>query len=401
MTKQEADGALERLRDERERIGAGLLDLDAHPGHRMLDGASLTGASAELQARVADRMARLWQLFDRYRNVLADAEQLRERHPRPKPSQLADLTRMLYGKSVELEPEQVPLEKRGLLGGPRPTRLTLHAAVQRMTALYDEVAHDVAAVDAAWSALLPALDAVESKHREAAALAASLELPVADLDGLGREVAEAGHAVRADPLSLVRNSAPDTSGLTELSRRLDEVVARLRGAAQLRDGFATRLAAADSLIAEVRQAHEEALRVRAEALEKIASPGLPEPSDAAAALADRLAALRHLPATGRWDDLAERLADLERAATDARARAQHDRDLAAGLLERREELRGRLAAYRVKAARVGLAEDAEIQTIHERARELLWTSPCDLRAATVALSGYQQAVNSRAKGADR
>ncbi|RFU38686.1 hypothetical protein DZF91_26365, partial [Actinomadura logoneensis] len=84
-----------------------------------------------------------------------------------------------------------------------------------------------------------------------------------------------------------------------------------------------------------------------------------------------------------------------------RDRAARHRDLAAGLLERREELRGRLGAYRVKAARLGLAEDADLLTIHERARELLWTSPCDLRAATVALSGYQQAVNSRTKGADR
>ena len=66
-----------------------------------------------------------------------------------------------------------------------------------------------------------------------------------------------------------------------------------------------------------------------------------------------------------------------------------------------EELRGRLEAYRAKAARLGGSEDAELAAIYERARELLWTSPCDLREATVTLSGYQQAITSRAKGAER
>ncbi|WP_034483508.1 hypothetical protein [Actinomadura oligospora] len=401
MTREEADEALARLRDERDRISAGLLDLDGHPGRRMLDGAAMSGVSAELQARVADRMARLWLLFDRYRGALAAAEELRARHARPKTPELTELTRLLDGRAVELEPEHVPLEKRGLLGGPGPERLTLQATVRRMTGLYDEVTRDVAAVDAAWSALLPALEAAETRHREAAALAAALEASLAEVDGLGREVAEAGRVVRSDPLSLAGKSGPDTSALTALAHRLGEVAARLREAMRLREGYAGRLANAESLISEVRRAHEAALRAYAEALEKIASPGLSEPSDLAGSLADRLAALRSLPATGRWDELAERLADLERAAADARARKQRERDLAAGLLERREELRGRLAAYRVKAARLGLAEDAELLRIHERARELLWTSPCDLRAATVALSGYQQAVNSRAKGADR
>ncbi|MFC5181112.1 hypothetical protein [Actinomadura harenae] len=401
MTREEADEALARLRDERDRISAGLLDLDAQPGRRMLDGAAMSGASAELQARVADRMARLWLLFDRYRQALSAAEELRERHARPKSPELAELTRLLDGRSVELEPEHVPLEKRGLLGGPGPERLTLEATVRRMTALYGEVAQDIAAVDAAWTALLPALETAESRHREAAALAAALEASTTEVNRLGREVAEAGHVVRSDPLSLMRKGGPDTSALTRLANGLGEVAARLEEALRLREGYAGRLDATESLVDEVRRAHEAALRAHAEALEKIASPGLSEPSDLAGALADRLAALRSLPSTGRWDELAERLSDLERAAADARARAQRDRELATGLLERREELRGRLAAYRVKAARLGLAEDAELLTIHERARELLWTSPCDLRAATVALSGYQQAVNSRAKGTDR
>ncbi|OLT24043.1 hypothetical protein BJF79_45530 [Actinomadura sp. CNU-125] len=70
------------------------------------------------------------------------------------------------------------------------------------------------------------------------------------------------------------------------------------------------------------------------------------------------------------------------------------------MLERRDELRGRLDAYRVKAARLGLAEDDATAGLYEKARALLWTSPCDLREATVALSEFQRAVAAREKGAD-
>ncbi|MEV4679013.1 hypothetical protein AB0K34_45840, partial [Actinomadura sp. NPDC049382] len=90
-----------------------------------------------------------------------------------------------------------------------------------------------------------------------------------------------------------------------------------------------------------------------------------------------------------------------RSAPRRRPRARETTGVIRGLLDRREELRGRLEAYRAKAARLGHAEDAELARIYEQARELLWTSPCDLRKATVSLSGYQRAIMSRAKGAER
>jgi hypothetical protein len=55
-------------------------------------------------------------------------------------------------------------------------------------------------------------------------------------------------------------------------------------------------------------------------------------------------------------------------------------------------LRGRLEAYRAKAARLGYAEHEELTAVHGRARELLYTAPCDLRAATRAVFAYQQAL---------
>lgn len=65
------------------------------------------------------------------------------------------------------------------------------------------------------------------------------------------------------------------------------------------------------------------------------------------------------------------------------------------LLDRRDELRGRIRAYRVKAARTGLTEDPGIDARYRRAYELLHSTPCDLDAAAHAVTEYQQAITEK------
>jgi hypothetical protein len=110
------------------------------------------------------------------------------------------------------------------------------------------------------------------------------------------------------------------------------------------------------------------------------------------ALAGRLAALAELRAGGRWGRLA---AELDAAEQDAAAAASDCRAAeraALAPLDRRNELRGLLDAYRAKAARLGTVENAGLEELYGRARGLLWTAPCDTGAAAAAVSGYQQAV---------
>src|SRR5439155_12599799 len=126
--------------------------------------------------------------------------------------------------------------------------------------------------------------------------------------------------------------------------------------------------------------------------DRIADTGLPPAPHAAAVLQARLADLDRLHREQRWVQLADDAAALQRAATRARQRADELRDAADGLLARRDELRGRLEAYRAKAARLGYAEHDALTALHAQARDLLWTAPCDLRAATRVVFAYQQAV---------
>jgi hypothetical protein len=49
----------------------------------------------------------------------------------------------------------------------------------------------------------------------------------------------------------------------------------------------------------------------------------------------------------------------------------------------------------VKAAQLRVTEDVEITARYQEAYDLLWTVPCDLRAATMALNRYQQAIAAK------
>ncbi|MEU5878258.1 hypothetical protein [Spirillospora sp. NPDC047279] len=402
MNRDEVDRALHDLRDEKERISAALLDLEGHQGRRLLDGTAVSGETGRLQAGLRSRLTELWSLFDLYGAALDAAEELRARHPKPGQAQLAELTRLLTGPSVELPMEEVPIERRTLLSSPTGEKLTLAGTVERMTPLFEEAARMVADVDAVWSELLSVLGTVEAERGEVAALAASLGGgPDPELDRACREIDVLAAAVRADPLSFKKDGRADASRLRAAGTGLAGVRRRLAEAAAFRDGAEARLRQAALAVDGVREAEAAARRARDEVLVKIAAPVLPEIADRSAVLVDRLAAVKGLRDARRWNDLAERVLDLERAAAAALEQARADHDLVTGLLDRREELRGRLDAYRVKAGRLGLAEDAELTRIYQEARELLWTSPCDLRKATVTLSGYQQAISSRTKGSDR
>lgn len=400
MSREGVDHALARLRDERDRIASALLDLENHQGYQLLKGTTLTGMTRERWESVQGQVSALWELFDAFRRQLDHAEEIRAQQSRPNQERLAQITRLIAGRSVELSGKQLPLEKRTLLG-PSAERLTLDDVVARMTVLYEKATEAVAATDAVWSVLLRSLEEVEDAHRAAAQLGGTLEISDPELERVGRRLAEVHTAVVSDPLSLAVDGGPDTARLDGLARELAPIRARLEDALRLRTEHGERLRRLGASIELVRAAEDEARVARDLVLVKIASPALPDLPDLAPSLTERLAALGSLRDQGRWPELAGALAELERAAETALEQARTIRQTIAGLLERRDELRGRLEAYRAKAGRLGLSEDLELSRLYEHAKLLLWTAPCDLRQATAALAGYQRAITSPADGAGR
>lgn len=210
MSREGAGHVLVRLRDERERIAAGLLDLADHPGRKLLGGARLAGETRRQWDETQARITSLWRMFDACGHTLDRAERLRGRQARLGQAELEELTWLLTGPSVGPPRKGHP--------GRTGERLTLEEVAVWMARAYEQVAGMVAATDAAWSVLLPRLDEVEQAWRAVRGLRTSLGTPDRERarDEIGRRLAEVRKVVLADPLSLVHDGTTDTAGLDRL-----------------------------------------------------------------------------------------------------------------------------------------------------------------------------------------
>jgi hypothetical protein len=396
LSREEVDRALDRLGADSDRIATSLVEMDSHPGHQLLRGATLSGATATRWAETTVAMATLWEQFGTYRGLVDQAREVRARRSRPGDEELAELTTLLTEPVVELNSEEVPIERRGLTGPSRTTqRITLDELLSRMKKTFAAVTDVLATAESAWSAAIGRIEPLERELHEVSVLAesvaagdAAVTRSVADL---GRDLEAARELVVTDVLTVAR-----ADPLPALGTRLGELRTRLAQLDTLRGSVDSRVAALQEVLSDVEAAEITARQTYVAVVEKIANPGLPEPTaEGSARLRPRIAALGELRDSGDWAALSaevDRL-DADAAATlDAARRAVR---AVAGLLDRRAELRGRLEAFRVKAARLGYGEDLELERVHKQAQDILFTAPCDLPAATRALNRYQQALQDR------
>ncbi|WP_405021533.1 hypothetical protein OHV05_24330 [Kitasatospora sp. NBC_00070] len=425
MSREEVDRALARLGAERDAVEAALLALQEHPGRRLLEGAALSGRTLERWSVAEPGLNLLWALFDRYAEALASAVAVRARRSRPGGAELAELSELLGGPAVTVSGSQLPDT-----GGPVPVRLveriSLAELLERMNAWYATVYEVVAASDAVWSALPARIDLLLAELGRVRMLSGSLGVrpgvhPLADdLDGLERELTELRTEVRSDPLALWRPGrvpaqrgsgggalgpgavagVVDTERFDRAGRALDGVRMELDGLLRLRDEAHERLQQVGDLLQRADATLAEARRARGEVLAKIAATEVPAVPGPASALRERIGLAVELQQTGQWHRLAPLLDTLEEVAARELGRARQSLTEVAQPLAVRAELRGRLEAYKAMAARLGVAEDPVVIERFEKARWLLWSAPCDLRAAAEAVARFQQALRPAAP-ADR
>jgi hypothetical protein len=406
ITQDNADRELDRLTTDGDRIAEALIALEAHPGYRFLQGTTVSGRTEELWTSAKADIALLYQHFGSYRSVLDKAREVRGRRNRPGTAELAELNSLLRGRAVELSTEEIPLGRRNLTGPATVTnRMTLAQLVASMDASFQRTSDLAVATDDVWSAAVRALDPLDGQLDAARELSASLGLgetrdPLfTELDSIGTDVATLRARAFADPLALYTGEPgkgrPELGVADELTTRLTAVRTALAALAAVRAGFAEQVAMARAAIDAVGTEETAARTAYDLVLDKIANPAIATVPDGTPPLRERLAGLDVLVARHDWQGVAAALADLATATDQAVGQARDVRETAAALLDRRSELRGRLDAYRVKAARQRLSEDAEIAACYQSAYDLLWTVPCDLRAATRALNRYQQAIAAK------
>jgi hypothetical protein len=253
----------------------------------------------------------------------------------------------------------------------------------------------LAAAESAWSAAIGRLEPLERELHEVSVLAESVaagDTVVAEsVNRLRRDLESARELVLTDILTV---AAADP--LPDISTRLVALRTRLAELAALRDSFDARLAGLADVLSDIEATEATARQTYAAVLQKIANPGVPAPDgDGSTRLRTRVDALRAKEDAGDWAALAAEVDALDRDAAETLDAARRSMRTVGGLLDRRAELRGRLEAYRVKAARLGYGEDLELERLHQQAQDLLFTAPCDLPAATRALNRYQQGLQDR------
>jgi hypothetical protein len=392
MTRDQAAAAVATATTERDGIQANLLDLDGSFGKRMLAGAALTGESKRRWEAAAADLAALWETFTAYAAVVDKAAELLAGARRSSDRELAQITTLLTGASVEVT-RSVPLARRDLTETGR-SRLTVAAAVREMRRAFASVSDVVAVAESVWNATADGLSEIGAELDAAKQQVGDTgdDEAAGALAAAGDELGRLRDLLNADPLALWQGGSADTARLDRLRKQAAAAAARAAEIGRVRADAQRRITAAAAAVSAAAGAFADAVAARDRAAARINAAELPPPPAETAGLDVRLAALDKLKAAGRWSRLATELDTIETEAAAAGQRCREVQRAAAALLGRRDEQRGLLDAYQIKAARLGAAEDSELSKLYDEAHELLWTAPCDLAAAGAAVTRYQQAI---------
>lgn len=396
MDREEVDRALARLGAEHEAVETCLLSLQDHAGRGLLEGAALTGVTKERWARAEEAVSLLWTGFEAYTAALEAARELRGRSRRPSPEDLAELTGRLRGPAVAVPAEDGSAERIGLA-----------ELVDRMNAWYALALDVVAAAESVWSALPARIDMLSAELQRVRSLAHSVgvrpgEHPAGDeLERTTEELTSLRAEVVADPLafwipaggsSAPGGGRPDTERYDRAARALDDIRREIEAVLQVRQDAEQRLMRVRDVLSRADRTLAEARTARGEVLAKIAAVDVPAVSGPPTALYEQVATAAEHRRHARWHRLSPLLESLEERADEELERARASLAAVTEPLAVRAELRGRLDAYRAGLVRQGLAGDPLLAERYDIARRLLWSAPCDLRAAEQAVRRYREAA---------
>ncbi|CAM5710667.1 hypothetical protein [Streptomyces coeruleorubidus] len=410
MDRDEVDRALARLGAEHEAIETSLLALQDHAGRRLLEGAELTGVTQERWTSTEASITLLWTYFDAYADALRTAREIRARRRWSSREDLVELTELLNGESVTVAGSATATANAPTLhgtGNKLSERYSLATLVDRMNELYATSLDMVVAADAVWSALPARIDLLAAELQRTRRLAHSVgvrpgEHPAGDdLERITRTLTKLREQVVSDPLafwlaaegsSAPGGGRPDTTVYDREARALEDVRREIDAVLTVRQDAEKRIVRLRDVLSRADRTLAEARTARGEVLAKIAATEVPVVSGPPTALQEQLAAAAEYRRQAQWHRLSPLLESLEEKAEDELLRARESLTAVTAPLAVRAELRGRLDAYKAKVARHGFAEDTLLVERYEKARRMLWSAPCDLRAAEQAVLRYQQAA---------
>ncbi len=386
------DSNLARLRETVAAMSTNLVDLEGDASRTRLEQAPLTGMTAQRWAVARRDLAGLWQWFSQLNEVLDQATTLRGTRARLDPEQLTKLDWLVNGPSIELSKTDVPLSQRGLFGPAETTiRCSPPELLDRMRAAFDQVVAVIGACSMQWRAVEDRLNPLDDRLAEAQHLAEALgESPRPDLERARAELARVRQTAMCDPL------AASSGSVDALAATLASVADELRRSVQLRDHLGARVDEARALMGRLRETTAAAAAAGAEARAKIAHPAVVDPRPVADNMEEELGRATSMSAQGDWRAAGNLLVHWTTRCRDALADAEGALAANRAPLAVRDELRGRLDAYRAKAYRLGRLEEPAVAALYARAQRLLYTAPTDLAQAEQLVGQYQHALTGPA-----
>lgn len=378
LTLIEIDREIARRASEADSIVATLLELDKHPGLNLVRSFPPSGVTEARWLPVRDALALMWEDFGRMRAILDSARTARGNRARLDDGQRAELTELLRGRPHEVARTPIPLAERSLTGPSEHVLFVgLADTLDRMRATFPMIAEFLDAVDKVNTRVMSGLAPLQHQLDKAGAA-------TPELRAISAGIAELLRRSATDPLALT--AAEIDARLAELDGAMRREAAVLAELAAVAAQWPAAVASARERLAALRETRERAALARTKVERTIVSGPLPIPADDI----DRLRA--QLDAVAADPGAAAALLELGRRLDAAITAAATAAELAQGLLDRRGELRGRLAAYHAKAARLGVGEDRDLLAAHQIATGLLARTPCDLAAVTRAVADYQQLI---------
>ena len=284
LSKERAPAVVQAAVAERDAIQANLLELDGSFGKRLLEGAALSGQTQRRWEATAASLANLWQIYSAYTAVIDRAAEAVNGHLGPR--ELAAITNLLTGPSIQLAAGPAPLAGRDLADSGRED-LTVVAAVTRMRRAFGQITEVVSAAEQVWNEMTGKLDTVAAELGRVTPLAASLadEALTGNLAAAQSKLTRMRATLSSDPLSLwlgvpdpaTATGTVDTSGADRLAERVAAAVTRVNELVRLRDDARQRISEVTTAAATARAAYEDAVAAWQRAAAKIAADALPAP----------------------------------------------------------------------------------------------------------------------------
>lgn len=368
---------LQRYTAAEHRIGANLQELEQHSVYQLLTTDVLTGKTAKALATMNDADPGLWALFMLLGSTLDEARRLRGTGSRIDQADRTALGELLGSESVVIDRDTVPLAERKLTSAPiSEERISIEALIERMSRLYEPVRDVVTHSEAVLREVLPRLNSAEATVRRLRTDAAALGVTSVELDRIEETIARIRDLSLTDPLSIPADAK------RAFDAAIQSAAAVIAAARTSHDELAADMAAASDLLDECRDLIAQAEASRAEAMSKIAQPvGLRRPPSMEAVDGDRGLANRLEPilaSSAPWQTVRRDLDVWSATATGLRDQLVRVVDANRLPMRKRDELRGRLAAFRAKMAGTGNSEDLVLRDISAEAHNELFTSPTDL-----------------------